>query len=68
MDPNFETWLDEVNRLVLRYSKAATYEVLDAGIPYRLGWCPDRAARALLGMNLKDKSTLINESKTCQHH
>lgn len=62
----FKDWnnalLDEMNRVADIKSKAigGVGYMIDAAVPFRLGWSPARAARALLHMDHKDHQTLAN--------
>lgn len=60
-DPGFIDWN---NKLKLRMADLVQYypkhtsAMIDAMIPYRLGWSPDRAARAILRLNRRDHHEL----------
>jgi hypothetical protein len=57
---DFTTWNDEVRRLVMDMpaKPGRGGAVIDAMIPYRLGWTPGRAARALMRYDRADHDTL----------
>lgn len=65
---DFERWLEEMQRCMSKYERASASSLIDAGIPYSLGWDPDRSARAILGLNLKDRHTLETHESEKQCH
>lgn len=68
MSRDFERWLEEMQKCVNAYKHASATSLIDAAIPYNLGWDPDRAARAILGLNLKDRYTLETHESEKQCH
>lgn len=59
---SFVDWQIELMNEVYAINKVAARggALVDAHIPYKLGWSPGRAARAILGLQGKDKDLLLD--------